>query len=135
MLKRPAGCWLRDDVWPENRRSRRKSNDWKKRGTDVPCLSCVISMCAFELYIIFSIDLRLQAEELQRQQEEERQRQEQAAREAEEKRQRQEAERCQREQEDRQQKEQRWKDLQDDLERQVIANHSTNLSFCSCECV
>ncbi|XP_056104968.1 MAP7 domain-containing protein 2 isoform X7 [Rhinichthys klamathensis goyatoka] len=61
---------------------------------------------------------RLRAEELQRQQEEERQRQVQAARQAEEKRQRQEVERCQREQEDRHQKEQRWKDLQDELERQ-----------------
>ncbi|KAI7792562.1 MAP7 domain-containing protein 2 isoform X6 [Triplophysa rosa] len=61
---------------------------------------------------------RLRAEELQRQQEEERQRQEQAAREAEEKRERQEAERCQKEQEDKHQKEQRWKELQDDLERQ-----------------
>lgn len=61
---------------------------------------------------------RLRAEELQRQQEEEIRRQERAAREAEEKRQRQEIERCQREQDERQQKEQRWKDLQDDLERQ-----------------
>ncbi|XP_056594803.1 LOW QUALITY PROTEIN: MAP7 domain-containing protein 2 [Triplophysa dalaica] len=61
---------------------------------------------------------RLRAEELQRQQEEERQWQEEAARVAEEKRQRQEAERCQKEQEDKHQKEQRWKDLQDDLERQ-----------------
>ncbi|RXN26674.1 MAP7 domain-containing 2-like isoform X1 [Labeo rohita] len=64
---------------------------------------------------------RLRAEELQRQQEEERQRQEQAAREAEEKRQRQEEERCQRELEERHQKEQRWKELQDDLERQSIS--------------
>uniref|UniRef100_A0A671R4G2 MAP7 domain containing 2b n=1 Tax=Sinocyclocheilus anshuiensis TaxID=1608454 RepID=A0A671R4G2_9TELE len=62
---------------------------------------------------------RLRAEELQRQQEEERQRQEQAAREAEEKRQRQEEERCQRELEDRHQKEQRWKELQDEVVRQV----------------
>ncbi|XP_073719944.1 MAP7 domain-containing protein 2 isoform X3 [Misgurnus anguillicaudatus] len=61
---------------------------------------------------------RLRAEELQRQQEEEIRRQERVAREAEEKRQRQEIERCQREQDERQQKEQRWKDLQDDLERQ-----------------
>lgn len=80
---------------------------------------CHIYVFAAVLYIIFSMNLRLRAEELQRQQEEERQRQVQAARQAEEKRQRQEEERSQREQEDRHQKEQRWKDLQDELERQV----------------
>ncbi len=80
---------------------------------------CHMYVFASVSYIIFFINLRLRAEELQRQQEEERQWQEQAARETEEKRQRQEEERCQRELEDRHQKEQRWKDLQDDLERQV----------------
>lgn len=80
---------------------------------------CHIYVFAAVLYIIFSMNLRLRAEELLRQQEEERQRQEQVARQVEEKRQKQEEERCQREQEDRHQKEQRWKDLQNELERQV----------------
>lgn len=121
MQRRPPGCWQRDDAWPEYRRSRKKSNDWKRRGRDIVSLGsvCHIYVFAAVLYIIFSMNLRLRAEELQRQQEEERQRQVQAARQAEEKRQRQEEERSQREQEDRHQKEQRWKDLQDELERQV----------------
>jgi len=98
-----------------------KSYDWKSRGRDFVSLGsvCRIDVFAAVLYIIFSMNLRLRAEELQRQQEEERQRQVQAAQQAEEKRQRQEVERCQRDQEDRHQKEQRWKDLQNELEKQV----------------
>lgn len=38
MPRRPPGCWQRDDAWPEYRRSRKKSSDWKTRGRDIVCL-------------------------------------------------------------------------------------------------
>lgn len=61
---------------------------------------------------------RLRAEEEQRRLEELRERQEQAAREAEEERARREQERREREDQERRQKEQRWKDMQQQLDRE-----------------
>ncbi|XP_008277292.1 MAP7 domain-containing protein 2 [Stegastes partitus] len=61
---------------------------------------------------------RLRAEEEQRRQQEARERQERAARQAEEERARREEERRTREEEERRQKEQRWKDMQDQLDRE-----------------
>ncbi|CAI5670996.1 unnamed protein product [Oreochromis niloticus] len=61
---------------------------------------------------------RLRAEEEQRRQQEARERQERAARQAEEERVRREEEKARREEEERRQKEQRWKDMQDQLDRE-----------------
>ncbi|XP_047206003.1 ensconsin-like isoform X8 [Girardinichthys multiradiatus] len=61
---------------------------------------------------------RLKAEEEQRRQQEARERQERAAQQAEEERARKEEERRTREEEDRRQKEQRWKNMQDQLDRE-----------------
>ncbi|XP_032407881.1 MAP7 domain-containing protein 2 isoform X9 [Xiphophorus hellerii] len=61
---------------------------------------------------------RLKAEEEQRRQQEARERQERAAREAEEERARKEEEKRSREEEERRQKEQRWKNMQDQLDRE-----------------
>ncbi|XP_029002372.1 MAP7 domain-containing protein 2-like isoform X6 [Betta splendens] len=61
---------------------------------------------------------RLRAEEEQRSQQEARERQERAARQAEEDRLRREVERRSKEEEERRQKEQRWKDMQDQLDRE-----------------
>ncbi|XP_071340550.1 MAP7 domain-containing protein 2 isoform X2 [Trachinotus anak] len=61
---------------------------------------------------------RLRAEEEQRRQQEARERQERAARQAEEERVRREEERRSKEEEERRQKEQRWKDMQDQLDRE-----------------
>ncbi|XP_029935705.1 MAP7 domain-containing protein 2 [Myripristis murdjan] len=61
---------------------------------------------------------RLKAEEEQRRQEEARERQERAAQQAEEERARREEERRIREEEERRQKEQRWKDMQEQLDRE-----------------
>lgn len=63
---------------------------------------------------------RLRAEEEQRRLEEARERQERAAQQAEEERARREEERRSREDEERRQKERRWKDMQDQLDREVI---------------
>ncbi|XP_027130143.1 MAP7 domain-containing protein 2 isoform X5 [Larimichthys crocea] len=63
-------------------------------------------------------DERLRAEEEQRRQQEARERQERAAQQAEEERARREEERRNREDEERRQKEQRWKDMQDQLDRE-----------------
>lgn len=62
---------------------------------------------------------RLRAEEEQRRLQEARERQERAARQAEEERARREEERRSKEEEERRQKEQRWKDMQDQLDREV----------------
>ncbi|XP_039908409.1 ensconsin-like isoform X5 [Simochromis diagramma] len=61
---------------------------------------------------------RLRAEEEQRRQQEARERQERAAQQAEEERVRREEEKVRREEEERRQKEQRWKDMQDQLDRE-----------------
>ncbi|XP_076617203.1 uncharacterized protein map7d2b isoform X5 [Chaetodon auriga] len=61
---------------------------------------------------------RLRAEEEQRRQQEARERQQRAAQQAEEERARREEERRNREDEERRQKEQRWKDMQDQLDRE-----------------
>ncbi|KAK2859858.1 hypothetical protein Q5P01_004478 [Channa striata] len=61
---------------------------------------------------------RLRAEEEQRRQQEARERQERAARQAEEERARRDEERRNKEEEERRQKEQRWKDMQDQLDRE-----------------
>ncbi|KAM4533594.1 uncharacterized protein map7d2b isoform 6-T6 [Odontesthes bonariensis] len=63
-------------------------------------------------------DERLRAEEELRRQEEARERQERAAQQAEEERVRREEERRSREEEERRQKEQRWKDMQDQLDKE-----------------
>lgn len=72
------------------------------------------------LFFYFSIPyFRLRAEEEQRRQQEARERQERAALQAEEERVRREEERRSKEEEERRQKEQRWKDMQDQLDREV----------------
>nr|XP_019962033.1 PREDICTED: MAP7 domain-containing protein 2-like isoform X5 [Paralichthys olivaceus] len=63
-------------------------------------------------------DERLRAEEEQRRQQEAREQQERAVRQAEEERVRREEERRSKEEEERRQKEQRWKDMQDQLDRE-----------------
>lgn len=68
---------------------------------------------------------RLRAEEEQRRQQEARERQERAAQQAEEERVRREEEKVRREEEERRQKEQRWKDMQDQLDREVRVNETT----------
>lgn len=68
---------------------------------------------------------RLRAEEEQRRQQEARERQERAAQEAEEERVRREEEKARREEEERRQKEQRWKDMQDQLDREVRVTEMT----------
>ncbi len=82
---------------------------------------------------------RLRAEEEQRRQQEARERQERAARQAEEERARREEERRNREDEERRQKEQRWKDMQDQLDREVRLQkccfeyfHPVNVASCRC---
>lgn len=94
-------------------------------------------MCSLELlenvrddyFLVQTIvcSLRLRAEEEQRRQQEARERQERAARQAEEERVRREEERRNREEEERRQKEQRWKDMQDQLDREVIQNSKSFL--------
>lgn len=72
---------------------------------------------------------RLRAEEEQRRQQEARERQERAAQQAEEERVRREEEKVRREEEERRQKEQRWKDMQDQLDREVRVNETTDDVF------
>lgn len=70
-------------------------------------------------YFVHNDARRLRAVEEQRRQQEARERQERAALQAEEEKARREEERRNREDEERRQKEQRWKDMQDQLDREV----------------
>lgn len=116
MPRRRPDFWQRDDVWPEYRRSRRRDNGRRRRGVCV--ISCVFILFEIHLNISRSIS-RLRAEEEQKRLQEARERQERAARQAEEERARREEERRSKEEEERRQKERRWKDMQDQLDREV----------------
>lgn len=76
---------------------------------------------------------RLRAEEEQRRLQEARERQERAAREAEEERRSREEERKSREEEERRQKERRWKDMQEQLDREV-RGHQQDKFLCVYVC-
>lgn len=76
-----------------------------------------LSVCSDDKHQVCSC--RLRAEEEQRRLQEARERQERAAQQAEEERARREEERRNREDEERRQKERRWKDMQDQLDREV----------------
>lgn len=114
MRRRRLDCWPRDDVWPESRRSRRSDSGRRRKG---------VCVCCFIFYPSHALNLlccsRLRAEEEQRRQQEARERQERAAREAEEERRSREEERRSREEEERRQKERRWKDMQEQLDKEV----------------
>lgn len=81
-------------------------------------ISCVFVL--FEIHLNISCCIsRLRAEEEQKRLQEARERQERAAQQAEEERARREEERRSKEEEERRQKERRWKDMQDQLDREV----------------
>lgn len=91
---------------------------------EIFCLSRCMVACTVQTS---PCSFRLRAEEEQRRQQEARERQERAAQQAEEERARREEERRNREDEERRQKEQRWKDMQDQLDREVGLNkYSSN---------
>lgn len=103
----------------------------KQDGSQIGCISesrffkviftpLGLSLCTLPTAPLICVSVRLKAEELQRKQAEERERQEQAAQQAEKERQRQEEERRKKEDDDKRQKERRLKELQDQLDREVV---------------
>lgn len=98
------------------------------------CVCVSSSICFSSLALNLLRCSRLRAEEEQRRLQEARERQERAAREAEEERRSREEERKSREEEERRQKERRWKDMQEQLDREVRGHQQDVFFVCTYVC-